>query len=220
MIRVTPAPEPPDFDGRVRQPGLDAIAELVGEKPGRTRRGRKRTQVANRREDIPARAYPDFWCNVLDELCDAYQHRCAYLGMRIHPGTGHRTIDHFVHKARAWNLVYEWSNYRLCAGLVNAKKGTSVLPYDPFTLPDDLVALELVTLRVVPGAAAAGPDEHVVKTMLNETLGLNERPFRKLREGYVNDYLTGGMPLWMLERDAPFLAYELRRQGYLLPGDV
>jgi hypothetical protein len=220
MIRVTPAPEPPDFDTRVRRPGLDAIAELVGEQPSRTRRGPRRVRVAIRREDIPAKASPDFWCDVLDDLCEAYQYRCAYLGVRVHPGTGNRTIDHFVHKARAWDLVYEWSNYRLCAGLVNAKKGTSELPYDPFTLPDDLVALELVTLRVVPGPAAAGAAREVVETMLNETLGLNERPFRKLREGYVNDYLTGGMPLWVLERDAPFVAYELRRQGRLLQADT
>lgn len=219
MIRVIPVPEPVDFDARVRQPGLDAIAELVGEQPSRTRRGPKRKKVADRREKIPASAYPDLWCGVLDEFCEAYQERCAYLGMRIHPGTGHRTIDHFVPKARAWDLVYEWSNYRLSAGLVNSKKKAAELPYDPFTLPADLVALELVTLRVVPGDAA-GPVEQVVETMINETLGLNERPFRKLREGYLNDYLAGETPLRILERDAPFLAFELRRQGRLLPDDT
>ena len=35
MIRVLPAPPPRDFDAKVRQPGLRAIAELVGEKPSR-----------------------------------------------------------------------------------------------------------------------------------------------------------------------------------------
>ncbi|MEX8499292.1 hypothetical protein [Leptothrix ochracea] len=30
MIRVAPAPEPEDFDGKVRQPGRRAIAEMVG----------------------------------------------------------------------------------------------------------------------------------------------------------------------------------------------
>jgi hypothetical protein len=68
MIRVTPAPEPPEFDPLVRQPGLDAIAEMVGEKPARTRPGPRRKKVADHREEIPARAYPDFWCDVLPQL--------------------------------------------------------------------------------------------------------------------------------------------------------
>jgi len=33
MIRVEPAPEPADFDQKVRQPGLSAIAELVAQSP-------------------------------------------------------------------------------------------------------------------------------------------------------------------------------------------
>jgi hypothetical protein len=39
MIPVEPAPEPPDFDKKVRQPGLSAIAEMVGEPPTIQRRG-------------------------------------------------------------------------------------------------------------------------------------------------------------------------------------
>jgi hypothetical protein len=31
MMRVALAVEPPSFDGQVRQPGLRAVAELVGE---------------------------------------------------------------------------------------------------------------------------------------------------------------------------------------------
>ena len=48
MIRVDLAPEPPDFDRRVRQPGLHALAEMVGEvAPVRT--GPKREKIAERR---------------------------------------------------------------------------------------------------------------------------------------------------------------------------
>ena len=65
MIRVEAAPAPADFDARVRQPGLDAIAELVGEAPSRRRPGPKRKQVANRREEVPAEAFPPLWRNVL-----------------------------------------------------------------------------------------------------------------------------------------------------------
>ena len=55
MIRVTPAPEPPvDFDKRVKNRRLDAIAELVGEKPTSRRGGRRLQKVADtRRETYP-----------------------------------------------------------------------------------------------------------------------------------------------------------------------
>ena len=46
MIPVVLASAPADFDARVRQKGLDAIAELVGEVSGRSRRGPKRGKIA------------------------------------------------------------------------------------------------------------------------------------------------------------------------------
>ena len=49
MIRVTPAPEPPEFDRLVRKPGLSAIAELVGEPQSTPRPGRRIKKVAERR---------------------------------------------------------------------------------------------------------------------------------------------------------------------------
>src|SRR5690349_9749763 len=46
VIPVTGAAEPPTFDAVVRQPGLSAIAELVGESPLLKRRGPRRKPVA------------------------------------------------------------------------------------------------------------------------------------------------------------------------------
>ncbi len=39
MIHVEPAPEPPEFDAMVREPGLRAVAEMVGKKPSTPRAG-------------------------------------------------------------------------------------------------------------------------------------------------------------------------------------
>ena len=68
VIPVRPAPEPPDFDRTVRQPGLRAIAELVGEPPQR-HAGKAFDQVADSRDIIPAAAmnsYKGEYEDVLD----------------------------------------------------------------------------------------------------------------------------------------------------------
>ncbi|MGP0064493.1 MAG: hypothetical protein ACLQGP_12960, partial [Isosphaeraceae bacterium] len=72
MIPVKPAPKPPDFDRKVRQPGLSAIAELVGEPPLIKRPGRRRKKIAERREEIPAENFPPFWREALDDMMERY----------------------------------------------------------------------------------------------------------------------------------------------------
>jgi hypothetical protein len=61
MIRVQLAAEPPSFDANVRQRGLDAIREMVGEAPLRKRPGPKRKKVASSRDAIAADDFPPFW---------------------------------------------------------------------------------------------------------------------------------------------------------------
>lgn len=220
MIRVEPVREPPEFDKQVRQRGLRAIAEMVGEKNLAPRRGGRFKKIADRREDIPGGAFPNYWCNALPRMREVYHQTCAYMGVRIHPATGAGTVDHFIPRKAAWDQVYEWANYRFSCARVNGWKGEHILPFDPFTLPDELCALEFVMFQVKPGNAAAGPLEQVVDDMINRQLRLNELPCRDLREEYFNDYMSGERSLRLLERDAPFVAMELRRQGMLRPGDV
>jgi hypothetical protein len=217
---VAAAPEPPDFDEKVRQRGLKAIAAMVGEAPARRARGRPFRKVADRREDIPSTEFPDFWCDALPQMRQLYDGICAYMGMRVYPGLSGGTVDHYIPKTASWENVYEWSNYRFACAEVNRWKGTKILPYDPFTMPDELCALELVAFQVKPGNAATGDAEALVDHMINQQLRLNERLCREARERYFTDYITGGIKLYVLERDAPFIAMELRRQGMLLPGDV
>ena len=78
MIPVTPAEEPLNFDAQVRQPGLRAIAELVGETPPRTA-GQRFAQVAEAREEIPPNAFPPYWRQALDDLLTGYNRICSYL---------------------------------------------------------------------------------------------------------------------------------------------
>ena len=131
MIHVDPADEPPDFDQKVRMPGLRAIAELIGEEPPRTA-GRRLQKVADRRQDISPREFPTYWIEALDDLMTAYQRICAYSCFRIHPVTGARSVDHMAPKSRAWDQVYEWRNYRLSSSLLNARKRDFSTVLDPF----------------------------------------------------------------------------------------
>lgn len=219
MIHVTEAPEPASFDKRVRQRGLSAIAELVGEKPSSPRRGGRRyPKIASRREDIPARRLPPLWREVLPEMLQAYERRCAYLALYIECGTGGSTIDHVIPKSMAWNRVYEWPNYRLACALMNSRKGNLDTILDPFEIEDDWFAMEFFGYQVTQGRGAKGE----IISRIEETISrlrLNDVECCRARQEYVDSYTEGDISLRYLQIRAPFIAREMKRQGLLRPSD-
>ena len=150
MIPVKPAEEPPGFDAEVRQPGLRAIAERVGEMPPRTA-SRRYKQVAESREQIPSGAFPPYWREALGDLLARYNRICSYLCLYISRRAGTPSVDHMIAKSVRWDQVYEWRNYRLASSLMNARKGAVASVLDPFDIEDGWFALELVEFQVVPG---------------------------------------------------------------------
>ena len=218
MIPVILAKAPKDFDIRVRLKGLDAIAELVGESPKTTRPGPKRKAVATRRRDIPPEAFPPYWRDVLDDMLTAYGRLCAYLALYIHHATGSPSVDHVLPKSKAWRLVYEWSNYRLACTLINSKKSDLDLALDPFALQSGWFELEVVEFQVKPGSSLSTAQAQRVEDTI-ATLGLNRRDCCRAREKYAEDYEKGETTLAHLEKHAPLVAQELRRQGRLVRGD-
>jgi 5-methylcytosine-specific restriction endonuclease McrA len=192
---------------------LDAIAELVGEAPSRNRPGPKRKKVADRREDIAPEQFPAFWRDVLPQMLESYNRLCAYLALHIEPATGNPSVDHVIPKSKAWDQVYEWSNYRLAAAVINAKKNDLDLLLDPFTIRHDLFALEFVEFQVTPGPGAGDLADAVIETIT--TLGLNLQECRTARRAYFDNFLAGEISLSFLTRRAPFVASEMRRQGFL-----
>lgn len=185
------------------------------------RPGRRRPKVADTEADIPAHKFPPFWRDALDDMLDAYERRCAYLAMYIHHATGSPTVDHVTPKSHAWDQVYEWSNYRLCSAIVNAKKADLLTLVDPFDVQSGWFELNLATFHVQRGSTAPQREW----TMIDATLPvLNLRDCWKEREEYINRYRLGaghgGIDLAYLTGRAPFIASELRRQGQLLRGDV
>ena len=217
MIPVTPAPEPPAFDSKVRQPGLRAIAELAGEKPDPPRTaGRPCKKVAASRDKIPAGKFPPYWRKVLGDLMENYQQICAYLCLYIPRGTGAPSVDHAVAKSQKWDQVYEWSNYRLACSLMNTRKGAAADVLDPFEIGEDWFALELVGFQVLPGD---GLSDEVTGAVTNtiERLRLNDLACCGVREEYAERYWNGVFPFDHLMQQAPFVARELQRQHLTLP---
>lgn len=193
------------------------MLELVGK--GRPRRGPARAVVAKRRDQIPSDKFPPYWRDVMDEMWDAYHGLCAYLAMYIEPATGSASVDHVVPRSHSWRLVYEWSNYRLAASLINGKKSDLELVLDPFKIKPGTFGLEFVTMEVVPGRAVAGSMRRKAEETIS-TLGLNLPDCVDQRSSYFVDYKRVEISLAYLTRRAPFIASELRLQGKLNPGDV
>ena len=189
---------------------------MVGEKPHRPG-GRRFTVIAKERKDIPAEKFPPYWTEALDDLMTAYDCICAYSCFRIHPITGSRSVDHMVAKSRAWNRVYEWTNYRLACARLNSRKSDFSDVLDPFKISDGWFELELVGFQVVPGKQLDDPRRTSVQNTIDR-LGLND--FRRDRERDAENYWNGEVSLRVLTEESPFVARELRRQGRLRPGDV
>jgi hypothetical protein len=217
MIRVHLAPEPSTFDAEVRQPGLNALAELVGE-PSRVRTGPKRPKIADRREDIRSKDFPTYWREALPDLLTAYHRICAYTALYIHRITGAQSVDHMAAKSSHWRDVYEWNNYRLACARVNSRKGVKS-PLDPFEIEDGWFELELVDYQVIPGAGVQEPLRTQVRATIHD-LHLNDPNQCLARADYADEYLARHTTLDYLERRAPFVARELRRQNKLHPADT
>lgn len=218
MIPVAPAAKPKDFDAKVREPGLRAIAEMVGKRPQYPRNaGRRFGKVADSEDEIPADAFPPYWTECLNDLMAAYDETCAYSCFRIHPVTGSRSVDHFVAKSRNWRRVYEWSNYRLCATPLNARKGDFRGVLDPFKVQHGWFHIELLGFQVIPNPKLSSALRAKVQKTI-DLLGLNQ--FARSRAVDAERYWDGAVRLRDLKRESPFVAYELNRQGRLNPGDA
>lgn len=216
MIPVVRANEPTTFDRKVRQPGLSAIDELVGRNPRRPHPGSRRKKIANREDEIPPDKFPPFWRGALQDMLKLYERRCAFLALYLEYGIGSPSVDHMIPKSKSWNHVYEWTNYRLCAAQVNAYKKDLDGLIDPFTCKVGWFGLEFVAFQVISGPAAPATK----RTEIEATLALlNHHDFLRLREEYVTEYEKKNIGLRYLERRAPFIAHELRRQGRLNPDD-
>lgn len=219
MIRVHLQPEPARFDELVRQPGLSAIDELVGEEPRLTRPGPKRKQLEDKqgnpitdRGELPSSKFPDYWTRALDDLLDAYGRVCAFTAFYIEPVTGAPSVDHMIPRSTAWDEVYEWANYRLACALVNSRKGACQEVLDPFEVEDGWFQMEFVGFQLKPNPELDAERRGVIRDTITQ-LGLNEPDCTELRQSYYTNYIEGHISWAYLSRRAPLVAMEIERRG-------
>jgi hypothetical protein len=189
--------EPAVFDVRVRQRGAAYLAQV----PHPTT---KQFRSHN------------YWVEVLAALHDAYRGICSYSCHWIPYDTGADTVEHFLPKAAHPAQAYEWSNYRLVCQTLNGRKGTYEDLLDPFHIQTGWFWIDFPSLLVKP---ADGLDPVLAEKVIDtrDRLGLNdEGTCLKARQRYVKDMCVNGLPFQLVERDAPFLAGEIRRQGLVV----
>jgi len=195
MIPVQLQPEPEDFDKRVRTPGKQFRAEVP-------------TPTTKQWEG------KEYWRRALPHMRKAYKSICAYSAHWIPYGTGNHSIDHFVPRFQESNLAYEWSNFRYVAARFNSRKGTQVI-LDPFALLPNWFIIDFRSLFVKPNPdLLPSQKEEVLKTIKYLKLN-NDDDLVAEREAWVQDYYNGDITFLHLEKKAPLIAYELKRQGLL-----
>jgi hypothetical protein len=199
MIPVKLAPEPEDFDIKVRQAGLlwmkSKNLDLSKPKP----------------KDIVLFPY---WRECLLQLREAYHGICAYNCMHIQRVNGNPSVDHFAPSKFHLAAAYEWDNYRFVSATVNSRKSKFEDVLDPFFIEDGLFELNLIDGAIMPRAQVKGLLHKKVKTTIKR-LGLDEDDCRKLRLEYIQDYQNKDITANYLQRKAPFIFLEMQRQGWL-----
>jgi hypothetical protein len=193
MIRVAPPPEPPDFDQKVRQPGLVWLERNLDEKGKLPKRKRP----------------PDRWSQFRNELANGFNNRCGYSAMYDLVGT----VDHYLSCDNYPRFAYEWPNYRYVSGWINSsKKALDDRVLDPFEVEDDWFEILLPSMQLV--LTEAVPDEKRERaefTLRRLQLRDGERVVRQ-RQVWYRHYQEGKVSLNQLELVAPLIAKAVKKR--------
>jgi hypothetical protein len=138
----------------------------------------------------------------------AYKSICAYSSLWLLPHEK-ATVDHYVPKKDAPSLAYEWSNFRLANLWINSCKYIHRDVLDPFLIGDSWFILDFATFIIKPNPELPSDlEEAVLKTI--KRLKLNHNDYLDSRQFWFETFRND---ISMLEEKAPFIAYEMKRQG-------
>jgi len=193
VIPVALQPEPANFNAKVRLPGRQFL---------------RRTPHPTRKQW----SKNNYWNKSIQDLGAAYGDICAYCAEWIPPITGACSVDHFVPKSSRPPLAYEWSNFRFAASRYNNLKGDFTDVLDPFSLSADWFILDFTSLQEKPNDILGAAEKLSVQKTLDR-LQLNDQRAIDSRERWIDAYANGEITFDFLRRTAPFIAYELERQG-------
>jgi hypothetical protein len=187
-------PEPPHFYRLVQQPGQDFLKSNPNPKKNE---------------------WKNYWTRILPDLYRTYSGLCAYSCHWISPDTGAKSVEHFKPKKYYPRDAYRWDNYRLVCGTLNGRKGDYEDVLDPFTLSDGWFAINFPSLLIYPGKGLLSTEVEQVKMTINRLRLNDEGTCLQARINWVRDYITVPFPFSHLEKKAPFIASELKRQNMI-----
>lgn len=205
MIPVAPQPEPVEFAGTVRAPGIKWI----------------RKSGLNPQEPVPSGTnLPPHWTKCLPALRSAYSGICAYAGVFVPPVVGAPSVEHFLAKSERLDQAYEWVNYRFVCAKMNSRKRNFDDVLDPFTLEPEMFVLNLVNGGIMANSSLnITKRQRVSKTI--KRLNLDDAECREMRLFYIDGWLLNqrnrddGVTLGQLKLHAPFVYLEMKRQNLL-----
>jgi len=195
MMPVVPQPEPDVFDKLVRIPGNNFLNLLSGAKP-----------TSKQWEQN------DYWKEVRAQLQEYYHRVCSYYAHWIPSGTCVPNVDHYIPKSVEPRLAYEWSNYRLACPLANSRKKDFQDVLDPFQIGDDWFILEFPSLLLKPNPDLPANIQEQVWTTIKRLKLNDDQTVVEERSHWLKEYCLGA-GFRYLKVNAPFIAYELKRQN-------
>jgi hypothetical protein len=193
MMPLAMKQPPPNFPNLVREPGRVFLRKIPHPTSEEWKKG-------------------DFWVKVLPYMRSQYDSLCSYCAQWIPHSTGNHTVDHFIPKSLRPALAYEWSNYRYVSSRFNSRKGMrSIL--DPFTLTEPPFEMDFSSFLLTTNPNLQ-PGEQALALETIRILKLNsDDDLVYERQEWTNEYRAGEITFEHLRRKAPFLAYEVDRQG-------
>jgi hypothetical protein len=207
MIPVAEQQPPNDFDEKVTTKAREFLVKYP--KPTKKQIDRK-----------------PYWRFALDDLYRSYGRICAYSGLWCQRDAA--TVDHFLPVAEickqqprlAPELAYDWHNFRLASPSMNREKRDYMDVVDPFTILPHSFVIDFPSMMIKAGPDLPGSDkEKVNATIKRLKLNTKER-YKGYRLKLIREYcrevreFKDGLQqaFFHLERMAPFIAYELKRQ--------
>lgn len=195
MIPVEAQPEPINFAKRVMKPGKEFLSEIP--------RPTSKQWIGK-----------EYWRRALPDMRKAYKSVCAYSAFWIPHSTGNHSIDHFIPKSQNPSLAYEWVNFRYVSARFNSRKGTYTI-IDPFKLLSGYFILDFRSFFIKPNSELPTEQRQPLLETIKH-LKLNEDDdLVTERQTWYSNYLNKEISFTHLKKKAPFIAFELERQGLI-----
>ncbi|MCI0471585.1 MAG: hypothetical protein L0Y73_08010, partial [Candidatus Aminicenantes bacterium] len=162
------------------------------------------------------------WRDVLPDLHEVFDQVCAYSSLWCPLDMA--TVDHFVPVSALIHinpaLAYDWENFRLASRSMNSEKCNFQDVLDPFLVRFGWFVMDFSTLMIKIGSGLSPDDYKKVDATIKRLKFNDKEKYFQYRKQFLMDYCDFCSDsddikpaLRYLERKAPFIAYELKRQG-------